>query len=202
MASGQRATARGNYAAAERSFSGAIVKAERFGREDLRVAQALSHLAQVYVTQGKLVEAEPLYLRALAIYQARRGPAHMDVAATLNNLGILHKMHGQYAAAEPYLTRALAIKEQLLGPNDSEVGLSAHNLGLLYVAQERYDQAEPLLRRAVAVREQQPESLDLAKSLEQYAGVLRKRGRPAEAEPLEARAKAIRAKFGQTAKGK
>src|SRR6185503_7185372 len=69
MASGQRAATRGNYGAAERNFSGAIVKAERFGREDLRVAQALSHLAQVYVTQGKLVEAEPLYLRALAIYQ-------------------------------------------------------------------------------------------------------------------------------------
>lgn len=196
IAAGQKAAARGDYATAERSFAGAIVKAERFGREDLRVAQALSHLARAYVAQGKFVEAEPLYLRALTIYQTQRGPNHMDVAATLNNLGILHKMHGQYAAAEPFLTRALAIKEQLLGPYDSEVGLSAQNLGMLYVAQERYEQAEPLLRRALAIWEQGPESVDLAKSLEHYAGVLQKQGRTAEADALQARAKTIRARVG------
>src|SRR6185295_10997516 len=194
MTAGRRAADRGDYATAERNYSGAIVKAERFGIEDVRVAQSVSQLAQVYVAQGKFGEAEPLYLRALAIYQSARGTEHMDVAATLNNLGILHKMHGQYRDAEPYLTRALVIKEKVLGPGHAEVGLSLHNLALLYVAEERYDQAEPLLRRALAIREQGAESLDLARTLEQYAGVLRKEGRSAEADPLEMRAKGIRAR--------
>jgi len=192
MAAGQKAASRGEYAAAERNFSGAIAKGERFGRNDLRVAQAVSQLAQVYVAQGKFVDAEPLYLRALHIYEESRGNEHLDVAATVNNLGVLHKMHGQYAAAEPYLVRALAIKEKLLGTEDPEVALSLHNLASLYVAQERYEQAEPLFRRAIAIRERGAHGPELAKSLEQYAGVLRRVGRAVEAEAIEARAKEVR----------
>lgn len=201
MAAGQKAVARGDYAAAERSFSGAVVKAERYGLQDLRVAQSVSQLAQVYVAQRKLVEAEPLYLRALDIYQKVRGDEHMDVAATLNNLGVLHKMYGQYAAAEPYLTRALAIKEKLLGSDHREVGLSLRHLASLYMAQERYEQAEPLLRRALAIREREAEDGDLAKILEEYAGLLRKTNRAAEAEPLEERARKMRTSLGPPRNG-
>ena len=177
MAAGKRAAARGDYAAAERNLSGAIAKAERFGLEDLRVAQALSELGQVYVAQGKFVEAEPLYVRALAIYQTARGDLHMDVAVIANNLGILHKKHGQYAAAEPYLVRALSIKERLLGPDHAEVAVSLGTLAQLYMAEERYEQAEPLLRRAAAIRERGPDKSAFTKSLEQHEAVLRKMGR-------------------------
>lgn len=193
MAAGQQAAARGDFGTAERSLSGAIVKAERFGRDDPRVALSLSQLAQVYAVQGKYVEAEPLYGRALKIYQSARGEESLDVAATLNNLGVLHRMHGQYSEAEPYLKRALAIKEKLLGPMHQDVALSAKNLAMVYFVQGRYEQAESLFRRALAIREQEPDTLDLAKSLEDYAGVLRKLQRQADAERLEARAKAIRA---------
>src|SRR5262245_61358111 len=113
MAAGQQAVQQGNYAEAERIYQGAVKKAEAYGHEDRRVAVTLSQLAQVYAGQGKHVEAEPLYLQALKIYQAVHGENHLDVAATLNNLGVLHRMYGQYAEAEPLLTRALAIKETL-----------------------------------------------------------------------------------------
>jgi hypothetical protein len=49
-------------------------------------------MAQVYIGQGKYVEAEPVYLQALKIFQTVRGEFHADVAATLNNLGVLHCM--------------------------------------------------------------------------------------------------------------
>jgi tetratricopeptide (TPR) repeat protein len=192
MAAGQRAATRGDYAAAERHFTAAVGRAEQFGFADLRVAQALSLLAQVYVAQKKFVEAEPAYLRALTIYQAVRGEEHMDVAAVLNNLGVLHKKHGQYTVAEPYFTRALAIKEKLLGPDHPDVSLSLRNLALLYAAQERYDMAEPLFRRGVAILEKNADSPELAGSLEQYAAILRKMGRHAEADAAVSRARAIR----------
>ena len=104
---------------------------------------AFPQLAQVYAGQGKHVEAEPVYLQALKIYQAVHGENHADVAATLNNLGVLHRMYGQYAEAEPLLMRALAIKERLLGPNHPDVALSVANLGQLYVAQGQPAKAEP-----------------------------------------------------------
>src|SRR6476620_6702681 len=151
MAAGQQAVQQGNYAEAERIYQVAVRKAETYGREDRRVAVTLSQLAQVYAGQGKHVEAEPLYLQALKIYQSVHGKTHADVAATLNNLGVLHRMYGQYAEAEPLLVRALAIKEQLLGGDHPDVALSAANLGQLYVAQVQTAKHEPLHRRAISM---------------------------------------------------
>ena len=44
--------------------------------------------------QGKLVEAEPLYQRALTILEKSLGPEHPNVAAGLNNLAQLLKVRG------------------------------------------------------------------------------------------------------------
>ncbi len=50
---------------------------------------ALARRVQILLkTQGKLDEAEPLYRRALAIFEASLGPAHPDVATSLNNLAV------------------------------------------------------------------------------------------------------------------
>ena len=64
------------------------------------------------------------------------------------------------------------------------------------VDQGRYAEAEPLYKRALAIREKAlgPEHPDVATSLENYAALLRETARVDEAERLEARAKAIRAK--------
>src|SRR5574342_1172355 len=73
MAAGQQAVQEGNYAEAERIYLVAVKKAEEFGPEDRRVALSLTQLAQVYAGQGKHVEADPVYLQALKIYQAIYG---------------------------------------------------------------------------------------------------------------------------------
>jgi tetratricopeptide (TPR) repeat protein len=195
MAAGQQAVQQGNYADAERIFLAAVHKAEEFGLQDRRVAVSLSQLAQVYAGQGKYVEAEPIYLQALKIYEGVYGENHADVAATLNNLGVLHRMYGQYAQAEPLLLRALAIKEKLFGPDHLEVALSMCNLAQLRVAQGQPDKAEPLYRRALAIREKSlgDSHPDVGKTLDDLANVLRRLKRPDEAASLEARARAVRA---------
>jgi hypothetical protein len=55
--------------------------------------------------------------------------------------------------------------------------------------------AEPLYQRALAIWEKAlgPEHPDVATSLENYAALLRKLDRTAEAETMEVRAKAVRA---------
>ena len=135
MQAGETAMQQGRYREAERIFSTAVRKAEEYGPHDRRVAVTLAHLAQAYSAQEKFVEAEPVYLEALKIYQDVHGENHLDVAAMLNNLGVLHRKHGQYADAQKLLMRALAIKEQLLGPSHLEVALALSNLAALHVAQ-------------------------------------------------------------------
>ncbi len=67
------------------------------------------------------------------------------------------------------------------------------------VTQGRYAEAEPLYQRSLAIREKAlgPEHPHVAESLENYAALLRQTARANEAEKLEARAKAIRAKHAQ-----
>ena len=63
-------------------------------------------------------------------------------------------------------------------------------------AQSHYAEAEPLHKRSLAIREKTlgPEHPGVATSLENYAALLRQTARADEAERMEARAKAIRAK--------
>ena len=196
MQAGDAALQRGQYQEAEQIFSAAVRKAEEFGLHDRRVAVTLAHLAQTYSAQGKFVEAEPVYLEALKIYQDVHGENHLDVAAMLNNLGVLHRKHGQYADAQRLLTRALSIKEKLLGPDHLEVALALSNVAAMHLAQGDWDSAAKLLARALALRETQlrPDHPDLAKNLDDYAGALRRLHRDPEAEVLEGRASAIRTK--------
>ncbi len=66
-----------------------------------------------------------------------------------------------------------------------------------YSAQGNYAAAEPLYLRSLAIREKAlgPEHPYVALSLENYAVLLRGTGRPKKAAEMEARAKAIRAKY-------
>ena len=72
-------------------------------------AQSLNNLAELYGAQGQYAKAEPLYHRALAIWEKALGPEQPNVALNLNNLGALYRQQGQSAEAEPLLKRSLAI---------------------------------------------------------------------------------------------
>ncbi len=73
---------------------------------------------------------------------------------------------------------------------------SLNNLAEIYRAQGKYAEAEPLYQRSLAIREKAlgPEHPDVATSLENYAAILRQTARADQAERMEARAKAMRAK--------
>jgi tetratricopeptide (TPR) repeat protein len=92
-------------------------------------------LAELYRAQGRYAEAEPLFIRALAIEERALGPNHPQISSSLNNLALLYDTQSRYAEAEPLFRRALAIQEKALGPNHLQVGSSLNNLALLYDSQ-------------------------------------------------------------------
>ncbi|MEI6260247.1 MAG: tetratricopeptide repeat protein, partial [Deltaproteobacteria bacterium] len=155
-----------------------------------------NNLAGLYYTTGRYAEAEPLYKRALTIYEKVLGPEHASTTASLNNLAGLYYTTGRYAEAEPMLKRALAIREKVLGPEHADTATSLNSLAVLYKTTGRYAEAEPMLKRALAIREKVlgPEHADTANSLNNLAGLYETTGRYAEAEPLHKRALAIREK--------
>jgi tetratricopeptide (TPR) repeat protein len=54
-------------------------------------AQSLNNLAALYRAQGKYVQAEPLYQRALTICEQQLGPDHPDTATIQENYAELLK---------------------------------------------------------------------------------------------------------------
>ncbi len=89
MADAAKAYQHADYAEAEKLFLAALKEAEKFGEQDPRSATSLNNLALLYYAQGKYTQAEPLYQRALVIYERALGPEHPNVATGLNNLAEL-----------------------------------------------------------------------------------------------------------------
>ena len=75
---------------------------------DIILAATLTNQAERYKEEGRFADAEPLYKRALAIFEKALGPDHPSVASALNNLADLYSAQGRYADAEPLYKRALA----------------------------------------------------------------------------------------------
>ena len=133
----------GNNANAERIFLVAVHNAEAFGPEYRRVAVSLSQLVQVYAGQGKNVEAEPVYLQAVKVYQTVHGEFHADVVATLNRPGD-PPSHVRPVCPGRALADAGSGHQRELGLDHPDVALSVVNLAQLRVVQEQPEKAEPL----------------------------------------------------------
>jgi CHAT domain-containing protein/tetratricopeptide (TPR) repeat protein len=157
---------------------------------------SLSDLAGLYRTQGRYGEVEPLYRRALAIYEKAGRSEPQGLAITLDNLAEFYVAQRRYTEAEPLKKRSLAIREKALGPEHPSVAVGLQNLAALYAEQGRYGEAEPLHRRSLAIREKAlgPEHPDVAFSLDELAGLYAEQGRYGEAEPLYRRSLTIREK--------
>lgn len=191
-AAGARALEEQRYDDAESHLEVARERAASGEGNELIVAASLSNLAIVRRTRGDTAGAIAAQQEALTIREQTQGADHPDVATALNSLAGLYASRDDYTAAEPLLVRALDIRERVLGADNRFTAQSVNNLALLYAAQQRYGDAEPLYKRSIGVFEQLEESQELAVTLENYAALLHETGRSAEAEQMEARARAHR----------
>lgn len=67
-------------------------------------------LGQIYARQGKYAQAEPLYQRALAIYEKTLGPQHPDVADVLEDYARLLRETGRNEEGQQMEQRATEIR--------------------------------------------------------------------------------------------
>src|SRR5574341_1006879 len=96
---GKKSYREGKFSEAERQFTEAVKKAEQFGPQDLRLALSLNNLGEALRSQGKLIEAEPMYKRAVAIREQSKEGDPQDLAFVLNNLAALYYAQERPAAA-------------------------------------------------------------------------------------------------------
>jgi tetratricopeptide (TPR) repeat protein len=192
---GLKALQDGRLQEAERLLIAALEQAEKYGTEDLRVADAANDLAVVYATAGRTAEAELLFHRALLIGEKGLGTDHPGVGATVQNLGILYATQHKYGQAEPLLKRALAINLKQYGVNHARTALTLKTLSSFYAIQGQLGEAERLIQKSLSILEQNrvhQGDPQLTATLEVFAAILRNTNREREAQELEQRVQANR----------
>jgi tetratricopeptide (TPR) repeat protein len=113
------------------------------------IESSVHSLGDLYMGQGKLTEAEKMYLRALQGKEEALGPKHTSTLDTVNNLGILYRDQGKLPEAEEMYKRALQGCEEALGPKHISTLVTVHNLGSLYTDQGKLTEAEKMYLRAL-----------------------------------------------------
>ena len=189
---GLQALHEGRLGDAERVLTAALEQAEKYGLEDLRVADAANDLAVVYANSGRPLEAELLFNRALTIGEKGLGSDHPGVGATVQNLGILYATQERYREAEPLLKRSLAINLKEYGGKHVRTALSLKTLSSFYAIQGQMGEAERLIQKSIAILEEsrvRQGDPQFVSTLEVLAAILRNTNREREAQEIEGRLK-------------
>ncbi len=167
------------------------------------VAASASKLANLYYKHDQHADAEPLYKHALDILD-KNGTYEACKVDVLCNLGGLYYKQGKYAQAEPLLKRLCAYEDQPMPAtvNDPKcrpyMAEGLRNLAATYSKLGKTADAEVLYKRILKMDETWlGDSLALSTDLDNYASLLRKTQRVAEASKLEARARDIRARVSK-----
>ncbi len=157
-------------------------------------ARLLAAIGDVYRSQGRFDEAEPLLVRSLAIFRDVAGDESLEAAQGLFDLGRLYRDQGSFDRAGDALRQSLRIREARLGPDHVAVADVLYSLGFTTLQRGSYATAEPLLLRSLEIRESSlpAESLEIATSLNGLGGLYLYQRRLEEAEPTYRRSLAIR----------
>ncbi|PMD56971.1 uncharacterized protein K444DRAFT_565764 [Hyaloscypha bicolor E] len=148
------------------------------------------HLGNLYQQQGKLSDAEKMYLRARQGYEKALGPKHTSTLGTVNNLGILYENQGKLGEAEKMYVRALQGYEVARGPKHLSTLDTVNNLGILYRIQDKLDEAEKMCIRALQGYEEArgPKHTTTLQILNSLGVVYADQGKLGEAEKMYTRA--------------
>ncbi|XP_059307256.1 uncharacterized protein LOC132058881 isoform X5 [Lycium ferocissimum] len=102
--------------------------------------------------QGKLEEAEKLFLSALQEAKEGFGDRDPHVASAYNNLAELYRVEKAFNKAEPMYLEAINILEESFGQDDVRVAAALHNLGQFYLMQRKLEQARGVYERALKIK--------------------------------------------------
>ena len=119
------------------------------GEEDGQTRSAMNNLAIVFLNQGKLADAEPLFERSLEIERRLLGNEDPDTIAPMNNLARLYLAMGKPARAEPLFREAVELIPRVHGPAHPQLVATTEGLATAVRTMGRFDDAEELLRQTL-----------------------------------------------------
>lgn len=160
------------------------------------VGAAMYRLAESYFEQGDFAEAQKIYEKILAIRQAELGSQHIDLVEDLNKLAEVLWVQGNFRQAEPFVRRGVTILESTQPVDGLRLAEGLRILAGLFFQQGKFEPSIPFLEHALLLKKAAlgDDHKDVGNLLREYAKLLKKMGRTAEAEKHYMQAKKILAK--------
>jgi serine/threonine-protein kinase len=164
---------------------------------NLNVAYSTNNLASALELAGRFDEAEPLYLRSMAIREALLDPDHPSLTRVRNNLGTLYIRTGRYEQAVALLAEAVAAHRRH-GREPRHLAGALSNYGIARLRSGQHVEAIDALRESEALLSELhgSDAVVLAFPRQSLGDALAGLGRSAEAEAayraaLEVRVRAL-----------
>ena len=121
---------------------------------DPAIGSILSNLGSIYEAEGRFIEAELYYNRALKRQMSVPSSNHLEEVANLqSNLAGLFVAQRRFDEAEPIYRSSSDNLRKNLGPSHPKVGDVLNNLASMRFAQERYEEAEKLYKQSLYIAE-------------------------------------------------
>lgn len=113
------------------------------GPEHESTLGTIRNLRVCYFTQGKIAEAEALYLQELKLYgpDAQQNEIFFGL---MNDLGVLYSKQGRFAEAEAKYQQALEGYQTVLGPEHERTLRTLDDLMLCYEDQGKIAETDAL----------------------------------------------------------
>ena len=116
-------------------------------------AKCLATLSSLYLSAGKLNQAEANGLIALQIRQNLKGEASEEVAASYNDLGLVYNQTDPDKALE-YYEKALLVYEKMHKKGHPKIATASTNIGFAYLRLKLYGDAVNNLENAESIWKQ------------------------------------------------
>jgi len=155
-----------------------------------QAALRMNLLAVVYQLEGRRKEAEPLFEKAIQVFNKEGPSSNLDFAKACTNEGRMYLEEKRLQEAEQRLDQAIAVFKFIPDLAGAEFGGALHNLGLVRIAQGRTAEAQSLLEQAVQIygKNLRPDDLNLAQGYLDLAVADRVAGRLQEAQETDEKA--------------
>ena len=151
-----------------------------------RAVKTMNEQAVALFVQGKYAAAQPLFEKALEVFQRLLSDDHAGTAACYSWLAANLVNQGKYAQAQPVSEKALEILRRLLGDDHPDTAKGYNGLAINLRAQGKYAQAQPLFEKALAINRRLlgDDHPDTAKGYNGLATNLKAQGKYVQAQPL------------------
>ncbi len=120
--------------------------------------RVLSNLGLIFLTQGKINEAESYIAQSLKESENALGKNSAAYIANLNNYAKLHQFLGKYNEAEKEFNEALKYSDEVFG-GGMQQAIILNNKAMLFQTIGRYDEAIKLMRNAIEASSRAPKKV-------------------------------------------